>query len=55
MKMRQPEISHVVTVPQLRSCLDRVGKSPREQVEKNRFAVVGWDGGLGDSKRTIEA
>jgi hypothetical protein len=39
-RVRAPEAAHVVSVGKVRPWLDRVGKSPREQVEKNRLRYL---------------
>ena len=39
-RVKAPEASHVVSIGQVKAWLDRVGKSPREQVEKNRLKYL---------------
>src|SRR6266852_4803797 len=36
-RVKAPEAAHVVSVGKVKAWLDRVGKSPGEQVEKNRL------------------
>jgi hypothetical protein len=38
--VKAPEAAHVVSVGKVKAWLDRVGKSPREQVEKNRLKFL---------------
>ena len=39
-RVKAPEAAHVVSVGKVKAWLDRVGKSPREQVEKNRLKYL---------------
>jgi hypothetical protein len=39
-KVRQPELTHVVSVARLRSWLDGVGKSPSEHAMKSRLRIL---------------
>ena len=39
-RVKAPEASHVVSIGKVNAWLDRVGKSPREQVEKNRLKYL---------------
>jgi hypothetical protein len=39
-RVKAPEAAHVVSVGKVKAWLDRVGKSPREQVEKNRLRYL---------------
>jgi hypothetical protein len=39
-RVKAPEAAHVVSVARVKSWLDRVAKSPSEQVEKNRLKYL---------------
>jgi hypothetical protein len=39
-RVKAPEAAHVVAVGKVKAWLDRVGRSPREQVEKNRLKYL---------------
>jgi hypothetical protein len=39
-RVKAPEAAHVVSVGSVKAWLDRVGKSPGEQVEKNRLKYL---------------
>ncbi len=39
-RVKAPEASHVVSIGKVNAWLDRTGKSPREQVEKNRLKYL---------------
>jgi hypothetical protein len=39
-RVKAPEAAHVVSVGNVKAWLDRVGKSPREQVKKNRLKYL---------------
>jgi hypothetical protein len=39
-RVKSPEASHVVSIGKVQAWLDRVGRSPREQVEKNRLRYL---------------
>jgi hypothetical protein len=39
-RVKAPEAAHVVSVGKVKAWLDRVGKSPHEQVEKNRLKYL---------------
>jgi hypothetical protein len=39
-RVKAPEAAHVVSVGKVKSWLDGVGKSPGEQVEKNRLRYL---------------
>jgi hypothetical protein len=39
-RVKPPEASHVVSIGKVKAWLDRLAKSPREQVEKNRLKYL---------------
>jgi hypothetical protein len=39
-RVKAPEASHVVSIGKVKAWLNRVSKSPREQVEKNRLRYL---------------